>query len=1077
MNANKYDRRSLELSQNVHREEDKAKNGIQQCLTPNAIPFLTARGRRLNGVEALELQVVDTTGLYMANLTQANLQDLAGNAMTSSVVAAAMFAGLIVFREIFERGTGTMPRKLPAEPVFEAEDRLTHVTAHPFQYDPMPVGEARLLAAMSIVLCDCEYTSSSPNKNFQQCSTCKHTTCTSCGGNPEHRYVRVPQSIVSNRRQPAECRNLIAKALPRCIKLVDNEALGIQFLEQLFEEYKTQIDAGTWSENLSKILAALCSEVCLRKIKRKRSWEIIYDSPEAIIVLRISRENVEWQFSVNASKLPITSSLGKYFRKFPILRMKPERDGLDITKGQWQCWLPKESDAEVTITMRGPRVPSYFNEIGLTAHTDDYVATLVEVVLKNTSSLPFDPSGTYRLVPHCGQAFHSLHIKVETEGFETPDYFFFQHEGATGNPDNHTYIFTHDCSRIAVVGQYREYRARVIKQWRKHVFHSAIENDQKVDVTKIQTHGSWKDVEEISLLEDNSKTVVYHQLHGQIANLSDSCTHQHAVFMIEHDFGDALSHRWLRNEWTTIDKAKEALFDRDFTWAIGRGTVMSEYTHEADNWQNIDHNLLKNCSTCVPVPPNRFWALNGKDKMVPCERPDEATEYEHQLRGLPPALVTSLFISSKAKTKLKISMNPMTLVHRSASRLKGPEAIKASWLLVTDDDSTRMPYLPPLKIRSNHDAEEALHPADFRHTLRPEQLRALGWMLRQENDVKGFWIEEITEHRITSPFMRLWGMAQQEKCVKGGLLAFEVGFGKTAVTLGLIASQEEKDQEWAKCDIPGRIPLKATLIIVPDQLPEQWASEVKKFFVAEKEVITVRYLTDLNKCSLQKFVEAEIILVGSNVLESQSYRQRVAKFSATVEHDDNATKRAKREWYEAAQPHIINAANELRNNPEGFGEYLKKTYCQNLELADQGKVPSQSKRFRGQAYQKFKTTGSKRKHEETSTNDCGMLEKAFDDHLSATKDLLKFLIFEAFAYARVVVDEYTYITPYSSVYGFLRNVVAGAFWILSGTPGKSGHGEVRIAAKLLRIDLGEDELAKKGKEMEMTCERLSLLPK
>lgn len=56
---------------------------------------MTTRGGPVSGTEALSLQGLPLDRMLLTRETQAELMDMAGNAMTSTVVCAVMLAGLI----------------------------------------------------------------------------------------------------------------------------------------------------------------------------------------------------------------------------------------------------------------------------------------------------------------------------------------------------------------------------------------------------------------------------------------------------------------------------------------------------------------------------------------------------------------------------------------------------------------------------------------------------------------------------------------------------------------------------------------------------------------------------------------------------------------------------------------------------------------------------------------------------------------------------------------------------------------------------------------------------------------------
>jgi site-specific DNA-cytosine methylase len=84
------------LSQNVDRTTGSNKPGICPCLTPSMVPYVTNRGGPLVGIEALSLQGIPVDDLLLTRESEDQMADLAGNAMTSTVVGACMLSALIL---------------------------------------------------------------------------------------------------------------------------------------------------------------------------------------------------------------------------------------------------------------------------------------------------------------------------------------------------------------------------------------------------------------------------------------------------------------------------------------------------------------------------------------------------------------------------------------------------------------------------------------------------------------------------------------------------------------------------------------------------------------------------------------------------------------------------------------------------------------------------------------------------------------------------------------------------------------------------------------------------------------------
>lgn len=89
-----------------------ARYAICPCLTPQGLPYVSNRGGPLLGLEALSMQGLPIDELLLTRESEDNLRDLAGNAMSSTVVGASMIAALIVGMDHLERGTGRIEEKM-----------------------------------------------------------------------------------------------------------------------------------------------------------------------------------------------------------------------------------------------------------------------------------------------------------------------------------------------------------------------------------------------------------------------------------------------------------------------------------------------------------------------------------------------------------------------------------------------------------------------------------------------------------------------------------------------------------------------------------------------------------------------------------------------------------------------------------------------------------------------------------------------------------------------------------------------------------------------------------------------------
>ena len=200
--------------------------------------------------------------------------------------------------------------------------------------------------------------------------------------------------------------------------------------------------------------------------------------------------------------------------------------------------------------------------------------------------------------------------------------------------------------------------------------------------------------------------------------------------------------------------------------------------------------------------------------------------------------------SDTATGDVVIAVNPATLVHRALANITGGVARERSaarlydagknatpemeWQIVRHAEMDTAAPLEPFKLTSNRRDPAAMQPPGWnvkQFPLRPEQLRSLHWMLeRESSDQAPFVEEEVAESVLPALGLRMDGRARVKRLVRGGIIADQVGYGKTAITIGAILANQI---QWpvpgalgtASKPVPVRaIPTKATLVLAPSQL-------------------------------------------------------------------------------------------------------------------------------------------------------------------------------------------------------------------------------------------------------------------
>jgi hypothetical protein len=306
-------------------------------------------------------------------------------------------------------------------------------------------------------------------------------------------------------------------------------------------------------------------------------------------------------------------------------------------------------------------------------------------------------------------------------------------------------------------------------------------------------------------------------------------------------------------------------------------------------WQGLElPNDYSNCDHCAPLSPSLRWVKRGKT-IVAIEDSAEAGEYERRLKRRPAPFVTQLKLDDNGVGTVRIGVNIASLTHRALARLptagrKGKPSL--SWRLDTNFKPLVKLVLPKFTLLSNRSDPRHSQPPHFeKFPLRVEQLRSLHWMLEQEKtNAPPFIEEEVSEAMLEPLGWRAEGCAQQPVHIRGGVLADQVGYGKTAITLGLIdCTRQEVARELGNAaEIPGKIRVKASLVVVPPHLTRQWSTEIKRFVSpkAKMQVVTLISASNLNSLTVQQVIEADIIVVASNLFKSAVYLANLEAIAA-----------------------------------------------------------------------------------------------------------------------------------------------------------------------------------------------------
>jgi len=1184
----------VDLSQSVDRYKHRygVTLGVIGCLTPSGMPYSTTRGGPIVGCESLALQGIPTERLLLTRETQKQLQDLAGNAMTSTVVGVAMISALIVAHEAIPRsGHGlvkvTDPRTIAR--VFQS-NHLSPKTSISFAtlQTSVTAPQFRIHATSSAQQCACEgHDGINPSTvKMYKCKDCQYSACERCAGAPRHnfRYLRASEQLY--RAQPTVFREHVKDFLPMRLQLSGEIQKTFLDVENRFGASSAR-EQELWMAFQDAALPAFRDEYRFSSTKRFRNWTICYEGQVSRLELELSEMRAQWLLYVKVDpKLPGNAPLRKVLEA-PIARMVTEP--IDLLQGQWHIRLPVTTDFNIVIEGCGVQYPSWRARYGLVKALDDKVWSTVKVtVAGNTGPPGLDIDGVYTLLPHCGTANNNLHRRASGGSGEAKYLFLDPHR--VGAPADDKYVFASTRNRLRY-GEHRlidasvgmtEASSRTTKasvgttkassgtteassgttkasskttrsRSRTNKAKEEDDGDERTlywrpnntagpQTVQCTTKGEWID-SEVALVAVSSQTATCASLQTSltVADVTaPGCQDTNIVALAcELDVSPEELPDWPVN-WAEVDKANERVTFARIAWITERVRGLEGFENKWRDIQDLQQGGGTACATCCPRKPTIRWKLEekvGKNKIVPYEDAAEAGPYERGLKARP-SPTTIRIKSSHGKAQLEVSLNVITLAHRAVARLTrtGVDAgrrVRVSWKLDTCYDAAKLPTLPKLTVPDNlHDTPLAhvFHSslANPKPRLRPDQERSLSWMVGQESDdAKPFAEEEVEESIVAPVGWRLQARAVSPRLVLGGVLADKVGYGKTITTLALIDAQ--KNSIVLKSE-HGRLELKATLIVVPSSLLAQWKQEIQVFLGPTCNVLVISTITSLKKATIAVFQSADIVLVSHTLLTNANYLQRMAWFAARPEAPMSLSTRALAAWLHDTDEKIKEHVEELKNTTsfKGFEDKLEKRLrdAENDE-ALVGRVAS--KRLTGQAYLKSKAKGNvvgmvkgkakasadKRSGKTTTDNKvddqpakvAGAADKDGDgagvksadqedskdekkpdgsspsarptDPFGLSKaqapSLLTGPLLHMFTFARVVVDEYSYLSEKDTA--SLKLLQTDRRWVLSGTPNLDNFAGANNLGALVGVSLGSDDGIRgllKGQSMASTKDKTGM---
>ena len=1021
-----YKTRIMDLSQNVDRQA-KSANGISGCLTPRGFPFITDQCRPLSGYENLLLQGIPIDDILFTSESDSDLKDLAGNAMSSTVVGSALLASIIVaYKGIIKSHNGREDGTLTPF----VDDKPHFTLCHEKYLVKVPAADNRATLAVPTLLRDaaqsarfcselCEGTGKVTKTRLMRCKGCGHTACFRCGGNPIHQYIDHKQKRIT----PDAFETRWRKAFPLQLKvenLPDFDSWSVN------KEYITAVRKG-----LSEVLT-------LEGLHRGRQWTVSYVADAATLELRLC-DKPTWSLFV---KPPPHSPAGSKLRetlKHPVARSRLGDTADELALG-WEWFIPTTRTANLTIKGSRAQLPSWRSKIGLQQYkTETQSETLT---ISADKSFGTDISGSYTLQPRCGTACDSLYARSSN-----PLLYFFLDPDPIATEDS--FVFTETHHRLDL-NEIRQPILIVDSSWRPWG------NLPPTSVTATSP-GTWVFDQDITLRVVESS--IQHSVTDPEAPwdaIFSTSTCSDATIVLSTCCIGTTAHSQLNESFPSV---KNLQLWKQFAWML---TEVNQLKHLSE-WMDISSSLVTGrCGGCSPVPPSVKWRAFANTMMM-YEDHIEAAGLERKMKARPEPFRIQLEPGKTTTINLAISL--ASLAHRAAANLLPLHAESACWNL---DSNYRDPgdvTFSKFSLCSNANDKQHTQPARMLHRLRDDQLRSLHWMVKQEIGIP-FILSEVEEALIPQLNWKVEVKASTKVTVRGGVLADQPSYGKTVTTLALIHdefSKHSKDQiaPVAKAG-SGLLHLAATLIITPHHLSWQWRDEVNKFLpnaeYTNKDVLLLRTLSDLKSKSIADFKRAKIVIASWNIFESPDYGAHLAKLSAL--HNPGAVKgRQYKTWLQFALPRLKDNVPLLDGGIKSFSDKLEKKaadFHENDEL-DSFVLPSRRKKpaATGKGNAKDAAPEAAPKAARVDIKLRGV--KGRDD-----KESLAFPLFHMFRWNRIVVDEFSYLlqktySVHDAVYASVTGLDAKNRWVLSGTPPLANFADVKMIAKFLDVNLGIDD--------------------
>lgn len=296
---------------------------------------------------------------------------------------------------------------------------------------------------------------------------------------------------------------------------------------------------------------------------------------------------------------------------------------------------------------------------------------------------------------------------------------------------------------------------------------------------------------------------------------------------------------------------------------------------------------------------------------------------------------------------------------------------------------------------------------------------------------------------LTMPLLRYqkewlaWALKQEESATRGGILADEMGMGKTIQAIALVLAK----REICEPDEPSPSPsssivlpkLKCTLVICPLVAVTQWESEINRFTVKGSTKVLVYHGGDRGK-NVHQFSEYDFIITTYSIVETEFRKNVMAPKQKCLQCGKSFHQRKMLyhlKYY--CGPDAVRTEKQSKQARKEEGKQKQKM-LETTEAAKKWNVSKKNwKQFKKETDTEFKSGGE---------------NSADAEHGSPSrKSILHFIKWE-----RIILDEAHSIKDRRSNTAKAIFALESSYkWALSGTPLQNRVGELYSLVRFLQI--------------------------